>query len=109
MKRGGQVIYAGPLGRHSQKLIEYFEVSKEVVLFHIRAQLHVLSSLSQISAAYASNHSNIHNLLQAISGVPKIKNGYNPATWMLEISTPSVEAQLGIDFADIHANSNLYQ
>ncbi|KAG5055661.1 hypothetical protein JHK85_008171 [Glycine max] len=25
MKRGGQVIYAGPLGHHSQKLIEYFE------------------------------------------------------------------------------------
>jgi len=27
MKRGGQVIYAGSLGRHSEKLIEYFEVS----------------------------------------------------------------------------------
>lgn len=27
MKRGGQVIYAGPLGRHSHKLIEYFEAS----------------------------------------------------------------------------------
>lgn len=26
MKRGGQVIYAGSLGHHSQKLIEYFEV-----------------------------------------------------------------------------------
>ncbi|EPS70689.1 hypothetical protein M569_04071, partial [Genlisea aurea] len=26
MKRGGQVIYAGPLGHHSQKIIEYFEV-----------------------------------------------------------------------------------
>eukprot|EP00253_Pinus_taeda_P007653 PITA_07653 len=25
MKRGGQVIYAGPLGRHSHKLVEYFE------------------------------------------------------------------------------------
>lgn len=30
MKRGGQVIYAGPLGRHSHKLVEYFEVSIEV-------------------------------------------------------------------------------
>lgn len=27
MKRGGRVIYAGPLGRESHKLIEYFEVS----------------------------------------------------------------------------------
>ena len=26
MKRGGQVIYAGPLGRNSQKIIEFFEV-----------------------------------------------------------------------------------
>ncbi|KAL2487195.1 ABC transporter G family member 39 [Abeliophyllum distichum] len=70
MKRGGRVIYAGPLGHHSHKLIEYFE---------------------------------------AIPGVPKIRDGYNPATWMLEISTPAVEGQLGADFADIYANSSLYQ
>ncbi|MCI74791.1 hypothetical protein A2U01_0096055, partial [Trifolium medium] len=25
MKTGGQVIYGGPLGRNSEKLIEYFE------------------------------------------------------------------------------------
>ena len=25
MKRGGQLIYIGPLGRHSQSLIDYFE------------------------------------------------------------------------------------
>ncbi|XVE61525.1 hypothetical protein DITRI_Ditri06bG0047300 [Diplodiscus trichospermus] len=70
MKRGGQVIYAGPLGRNSHKLIEYFE---------------------------------------AVQGVPKIKDGYNPATWMLEVSAPPVEAQLGVDFADIYANSSLYR
>ncbi|KAL2509221.1 ABC transporter G family member 39 [Forsythia ovata] len=70
MKRGGRVIYAGPLGHHSHKLIEYFE---------------------------------------AIPGVPKIRDGNNPATWMLEISTPAVEGQLGVDFADIYANSSLYQ
>jgi hypothetical protein len=27
MKRGGRVIYAGELGQHSHKLVEYFEVS----------------------------------------------------------------------------------
>ncbi|XP_044473463.1 ABC transporter G family member 34-like isoform X2 [Mangifera indica] len=70
MKRGGQVIYTGPLGRHSHKLVEYFE---------------------------------------AIPGVPKIKDGYNPATWMLEVTAPSVEAQMGVDFAEIYANSSLYQ
>ncbi|XP_058739078.1 ABC transporter G family member 39-like isoform X1 [Vicia villosa] len=70
MKRGGQVIYAGPLGRHSHKLVEYFE---------------------------------------AISGVQKIKDGYNPATWMLEVSSASVEAQLDVDFAHIYNNSTLYR
>ncbi|QHO46532.1 ABC transporter G family member [Arachis hypogaea] len=70
MKRGGQVIYAGPLGRHSHKLIEYFE---------------------------------------AIPGVPKIKDGYNPATWMLDLSSISMEAQLDVDFAAIYATSDLYQ
>ncbi|GMI91957.1 ATP-binding cassette G39, PLEIOTROPIC DRUG RESISTANCE 11, pleiotropic drug resistance 11 [Hibiscus trionum] len=70
MKRGGQLIYAGPLGRNSHHLVEYFE---------------------------------------AIPGVPKIKDGYNPATWMLEISSPAVENQLNVDFAEIYAKSSLYQ
>ncbi|KAL0437008.1 UNVERIFIED_CONTAM: Pleiotropic drug resistance protein 2 [Sesamum radiatum] len=70
MKRGGQVIYAGPLGRHSHKLVEYFE---------------------------------------AVPGVQKIKRGYNPATWMLEVTSSAVEAQLDVDFAEIYAKSELYQ
>ncbi|KAM1175707.1 hypothetical protein ACFX19_028669 [Malus domestica] len=70
MKRGGQVIYAGPLGRCSQKLIEYFE---------------------------------------AIPGITKIRDGYNPATWMLEITSPAVESRLNVDFGDIYANSELYR
>lgn len=32
MKRGGQVIYAGPLGRQSHKLVEYFEVGVEFLV-----------------------------------------------------------------------------
>ncbi|KAI7983289.1 Pleiotropic drug resistance protein 2 [Camellia lanceoleosa] len=70
MKRGGNVIYAGPLGRHSHKLVEYFE---------------------------------------AVPGVPKITEGYNPATWMLDVSSTAVEAQLDVDFAEIYANSDLYR
>ncbi|PPD96099.1 hypothetical protein GOBAR_DD06886 [Gossypium barbadense] len=46
---------------------------------------------------------------EAVQGVPKIRDGYNPATWMLEVSAPSVEAQLDVDFADIYANSSLYR
>ncbi|XP_059597445.1 pleiotropic drug resistance protein 2 [Vitis vinifera] len=70
MKRGGQIIYAGPLGRNSHKLVEYFE---------------------------------------AVPGVPKVRDGQNPATWMLEVSSAAVEAQLGVDFAEIYAKSELYQ
>ncbi|KAJ8754205.1 hypothetical protein K2173_002105 [Erythroxylum novogranatense] len=70
MKRGGQVIYAGPLGHHSHELVEYFE---------------------------------------AIPGVPKIKDGINPATWMLDVSSPAMESQLDVDFAEIYANSSLYK
>ncbi|GLU19232.1 hypothetical protein SLE2022_354930 [Rubroshorea leprosula] len=70
MKRGGQVIYAGPLGRHSHKLVEYFE---------------------------------------AVPGVAKIKEGSNPATWMLDVTSTAVESQLDVDFAEIYANSDLYR
>ncbi|KVI07423.1 hypothetical protein Ccrd_014197 [Cynara cardunculus var. scolymus] len=70
MKRGGQVIYAGPLGRFSHLLVEYFET---------------------------------------IDGVSKIKEGYNPATWMLDVSSTAVEAQIGVDFAELFANSDLYR
>ncbi|PON56002.1 ABC transporter-like [Trema orientale] len=70
MTLGGQVIYAGPLGRHSHKLIEFYE---------------------------------------AIPGIPKIKNGYNPATWMLEITDPLFVAQINVNFAEFYAKSSLYQ
>ncbi|KAG8051399.1 hypothetical protein GUJ93_ZPchr0001g31074 [Zizania palustris] len=70
MKRGGQEIYAGPLGHNSSELIKYFE---------------------------------------GIQGVSKIKDGYNPATWMLEVSTISQEQILGVDFSDLYRKSELYQ
>ncbi|KDP32332.1 hypothetical protein JCGZ_13257 [Jatropha curcas] len=70
MKRGGQLIYAGPLGCRSSELIKYFE---------------------------------------AVEGVTKIRPGYNPAAWMLEVTSPSEEIRLGVDFAEIYRKSNLFQ
>eukprot|EP01018_Ginkgo_biloba_P002637 Gb_30093 [translate_table: standard] len=70
MKRGGRVIYAGPLGHNSHKLIEYFE---------------------------------------AIPGVPRITEGYNPATWALEITSTAAEQNLGVDFSELYIKSPLYQ
>ncbi|KAL6560638.1 drug-responsive transcription factor pdr3 [Orobanche gracilis] len=68
LKPGGHMIYCGPVGQQSSKLIEYFE---------------------------------------GISGVPRIKDNYNPATWMMEVSSTSVEAELGMDFAEVYENSAL--
>jgi len=45
---------------------------------------------------------------QAIDGIPPIKEGYNPATWMLEVSTPGAELRIGKDFSDIYSNSQLF-
>ncbi|KAI3468284.1 hypothetical protein Pfo_024947 [Paulownia fortunei] len=70
MKRGGQLIYAGPLGNKSIKLIKYFE---------------------------------------AIPGVQKIRPGYNPAAWILEVTSPAEENRLGLDFAEIYRQSDLFQ
>ncbi|CAL1385159.1 unnamed protein product [Linum trigynum] len=46
---------------------------------------------------------------EGIQGVSKIKDGYNPATWMLEISTPRQEEVLGVDFAMLYKKSDLYK
>ncbi|XP_060212779.1 pleiotropic drug resistance protein 1-like [Lycium barbarum] len=70
MKRGGQEIYVGPLGRYSCNLIKYFE---------------------------------------SMPGVSKIKEGYNPATWMLEVTSASQEMMLGVDFSDLYKKSDLYK
>ncbi|KAH9619997.1 hypothetical protein KSS87_023637, partial [Heliosperma pusillum] len=69
MKRGGKLIYAGPLGIRSRELIKYFE---------------------------------------AIRGVSKIKPRYNPAAWILDVSSPAEESRLGVDFSDVYQNSALF-
>ncbi|XP_057766257.1 pleiotropic drug resistance protein 1-like [Salvia miltiorrhiza] len=70
LKRGGEEIFVGPLGRHSSLLIQYFE---------------------------------------EIDGVVRIKDGYNPATWMLEVTSMAQEAAFGVDFAQLYKSSELYR
>jgi hypothetical protein len=48
-------------------------------------------------------------LSQAIPGVTKIKDKYNPATWMLEVSSIAAEARLAMDFAEYYKTSTLHQ
>ncbi|KAL0051690.1 hypothetical protein WJX82_000289 [Trebouxia sp. C0006] len=68
LKRGGECIFNGQLGKDSGRLIDYFS---------------------------------------AVPGVPAIEGELNPATWMLEITTPGMEYQLGVDFAQVYRESNL--
>ncbi|XP_056691012.1 pleiotropic drug resistance protein 1 isoform X2 [Spinacia oleracea] len=70
LKRGGQQIFFGQIGRHGVQLIKYFE---------------------------------------AINGIQKIKEGYNPATWMLEVTSVAQETALGVDFAQIYKDSDIYR
>ncbi|KAK6235981.1 hypothetical protein SCA6_011318, partial [Theobroma cacao] len=52
--------------------------------------------------------SSVIEYFESIPGVPKIKDNCNPATWMLDVTSTSVEAELGIDLAKIYKNSALY-
>ncbi|KAF3447189.1 hypothetical protein FNV43_RR12369 [Rhamnella rubrinervis] len=44
--------------------------------------------------------SNLIKYFEAIHGVPKIRDGYNPATWMLDITSAAQESSIGVSFAD---------
>ncbi|XP_047337551.1 pleiotropic drug resistance protein 1-like [Impatiens glandulifera] len=53
--------------------------------------------------------SHLINYFEGIPGVSKIKEGYNPATWMLEVTSIAQEDALGIDFTNMYKNSELYK
>ncbi|KAF6166044.1 hypothetical protein GIB67_012941 [Kingdonia uniflora] len=85
-----------------QPSIDIFEAFDELLLMKRGGQVTYMGPLGRDS----------HKLVeyfQTIPGVTKIKDGYNPATWMLEVSAASVEAQLDIDFAELYSNSSLYR
>ncbi|EPS72570.1 hypothetical protein M569_02187, partial [Genlisea aurea] len=50
------------------------------------------------------NSRHLINYFETIEGVPKIKKGYNPAMWVLEITSSS-----DIDFGEVYRNSELYR
>lgn len=51
----------------------------------------------------------LFSLVQALDGIPSIPSGYNPATWMLEVTTAATEEKLGVDFADVYRSSEQYR
>ena len=45
---------------------------------------------------------------KGINGISKIKDGYNPATWMLDVTAAGQEKGLGVNFANEYKKSELY-
>ncbi|KAI6703167.1 hypothetical protein NL676_012303 [Syzygium grande] len=60
-------------------------------------------ALAFLPLSVAFNHVNYHvDMPAAVPWVPKIRDGYNPATWKLEITAPQVEAPLGNALLDAY-------
>ena len=53
------------------------------------------------------NSADLVSYFEAVPGAQSIPEDLNPATWMLEVTTPGNEERLGIDFADIFEQSSL--
>ncbi|KAG2403337.1 Pleiotropic drug resistance protein [Vigna angularis] len=85
-----------------QPSIDIFENFDELLLMKIGGQVIYGGPLGR-------NSQNLIEYFEGITGVPKIKDGYNPATWMLEITASVFESQLNVDFAELYAKSDLYQ
>ncbi|KAL0454589.1 UNVERIFIED_CONTAM: Pleiotropic drug resistance protein 3 [Sesamum latifolium] len=82
--------------------VQYYVETPALVLLKAGGRVIYCGQLGRYS-------SKVIEYFESISGVPRIKDNYNPATWMLEVSSTSSEAELGIDFADIYKNSALHE
>ncbi|KAK4709134.1 hypothetical protein R3W88_030059 [Solanum pinnatisectum] len=85
-----------------QPSIDIFEAFDELLLMKRGGQVIYAGSLGARSQTMVE-------YFEAIRGVPKIRECDNPATWMLDISSASMEAKLDVDFAEVYAKSDLYQ
>eukprot|EP00897_Mesotaenium_endlicherianum_P002106 jgi/Mesen1/1923/ME000145S01008 len=85
-----------------QPSIDIFEAFDELLLMKRGGQCTYSGPLGYRSSVLV-------DYFQSIEGVPPIKEGYNPATWMLEISTPAYESRIGADFAEIFRKSQVFR
>lgn len=101
------MIYCGPLGHHSSEVIKYFEVRLPLQFLYVSCYLNVMD------VSFLAENSLLTLWFQfsqkAIPGVEKIRDNYNPAAWMLEVTSSSSEAELGLDFAEIYKKSSLHE
>ncbi|XP_059641884.1 pleiotropic drug resistance protein 1-like isoform X2 [Cornus florida] len=85
-----------------QPSIDIFEAFDELFLMKRGGQ--------EIYVGPLGHHSrHLIKYFEGVEGVSKIKDGYNPATWMLEVTASAQETVLGIDFTEVYKNSELYR
>ncbi|XP_042498756.1 pleiotropic drug resistance protein 1-like [Macadamia integrifolia] len=85
-----------------QPSIDIFEAFDELFLMKQGGEAIYVGSLGRHSC-------DLINYFEAIEGINKIKEGHNPATWMMEVTSAGQEAILGVNFTDIYKNSELYR
>ncbi|KAK4800075.1 hypothetical protein SAY86_025440 [Trapa natans] len=85
-----------------QPSIDIFEAFDELFLMKCGGQEIYVGPLGRQS-------SQLIKYFQGIKGVNKIKDGYNPAAWMLEVTTRAQEMALQVDFAEVYKQSDLYR
>ncbi|KAM3373759.1 hypothetical protein P3S68_012473 [Capsicum galapagoense] len=94
MKRGGQEICVGPLSTKIKTTLQLFLMKR---------------GGQEIYVGPLDHHSyDLIKHFELMPGVVKINEGYNPATWMLKVTTPAQEMTLGVDFTNLYKNSDLY-
>ncbi|KAI0523961.1 hypothetical protein KFK09_003325 [Dendrobium nobile] len=85
-----------------QPSIDIFESFDELLLLKLGGK--------QIYFGPLGHHSfNLISYFEGIEGIRKIRDGYNPATWMLEVTTTAQEHILEADFSEIYKNSELHE
>ncbi|KAF9599142.1 hypothetical protein IFM89_035421 [Coptis chinensis] len=94
-----------------QPSIDIFEAFDEAIASHeTRGASHIWR---EAWCALATNDKLLSALriffAQRIEGIPPIPDGFNPATWMLEVTTSAAEHRIGQDFAEIYVNSAQYR
>ncbi|KAK9820341.1 hypothetical protein WJX72_009201 [[Myrmecia] bisecta] len=85
-----------------QPSIDIFEAFDDLLLMKSGGQIIYHGHLGKRSARLVE-------YFQAFPGVPRLAEGLNPATWMLQISTAGMESTIGVDFAKLYRESSLYE
>ncbi|CAM0879784.1 unnamed protein product [Alopecurus aequalis] len=85
-----------------QPSTDIFETFDELLLMKSGGQIIYSGSLGPLCSIMVK-------YFEAIPGVPRIKEGQNPAAWVLDISSPTTEHEIGVDYAEIYRSSPLYR